>query len=115
MILSRFLRDSSPCYSLERCRSADACGLGLGRSCCSGRCPGAGLRMKVSRGVKLRPRHVVLSEEAIELIAAKRRSAAVRPGMKYQKAVQSFVAVTALCAALAFVCPAGLAADEPPP
>jgi Protein of unknown function (DUF3313) len=35
--------------------------------------------------------------------------------MKYHKPVQSFVAITALCAGLAFVSPAGLAADQPPP
>jgi hypothetical protein len=35
--------------------------------------------------------------------------------MKYHKRVQSCVAIAALCASLAFVCPAALAADEPPP
>jgi len=35
--------------------------------------------------------------------------------MKYHKPVQSFIAVTALCVGLAFVCPAGLAGDQPPP
>jgi len=35
--------------------------------------------------------------------------------MKYPKPVQSFVAITALSIGLAFVCPAGLAGNEPPP
>ncbi len=35
--------------------------------------------------------------------------------MKDRKPAQSFVAITALCAGLAVVCPAGLAAKEPPP
>jgi hypothetical protein len=35
--------------------------------------------------------------------------------MKYRKPLQSFLAITALCAGLALVCPAGLAADEPTP
>jgi hypothetical protein len=35
--------------------------------------------------------------------------------MKHRKSVQAFVAVTALCAGLAFVCPAAFAAEESPP
>lgn len=35
--------------------------------------------------------------------------------MKHHKPVESFVAITALCAGLALACPAGLAAKEPPP
>jgi hypothetical protein len=35
--------------------------------------------------------------------------------MKSQKPAQSFVAITALCAGLAFVCPAGLAGNAAPP
>src|ERR1700746_3394527 len=35
--------------------------------------------------------------------------------VRYSKRAQSFFTVTALCVALALVCPAGLAADEPPP
>jgi len=35
--------------------------------------------------------------------------------MKSQKPAQSFIAITALCVGLAFACPAGLAADQPPP
>jgi len=35
--------------------------------------------------------------------------------MKYRNRAPSFVAITALCAGLALVCPMGLAAKEPPP
>ncbi len=35
--------------------------------------------------------------------------------MKYRKLAQSFVAIAALSVGLALVCPAGLAAEEPPP